>query len=92
MGYCVYKLIAIGVTISSIQPHFFMKLKTFIVSLFIFTQAPLVAAQTNGGLIFECGAEKLVQLKSQLKTYQQELGVDPSFYEVHESGAHLRLS
>ena len=69
-----------------------MKLKTFIVSLFIFTQAPLVAAQTNGGLIFECGAEKLVQLKSQLKTYQQELGVDPSVYEVHESAARLRLS
>ena len=69
-----------------------MKLKTFIVSLFVFTQAPLVAAQTNGGLIFECGIEKLTQLKSQLNTYQQELGVDPSFYEVHESGAHLRLS
>ncbi len=69
-----------------------MKLKTFIVSLFVCTQASLVAAQTNGGLVFECGAEKLAQLKSQLNTYQQELGVDPSFYEVHESGAHLRLS
>lgn len=69
-----------------------MKLKTFIVSLFVFTQAPLVAAQANGGLIFECGADKLTQLKSQLHTYQQELGVDPSVYEVHESGARLRLS
>ena len=69
-----------------------MKLKTFIVSLFVFTQAPLVAAQANGGLIFECGADKFTQLKSQLHTYQQELGVDPSVYEVHESGARLRLS
>ncbi|QWD89361.1 hypothetical protein GQ367_02510 [Polynucleobacter sp. MWH-CaK5] len=69
-----------------------MKLKIFIVSLFVLTQAPLVAAQANGGLIFECGAERLTQLKSQLKTYQQELGVDPSVYEVHESGARLRLS
>jgi hypothetical protein len=69
-----------------------MKLKTFIVSLFVFTQAPLVAAQANGGLIFECGADKFTQLKSQLHTYQEELGVDPSVYEVHESGARLRLS
>uniref|UniRef100_UPI0040475A36 hypothetical protein n=1 Tax=Polynucleobacter sp. TaxID=2029855 RepID=UPI0040475A36 len=69
-----------------------MKLKKFIVSLFVFTQAPLVATQANGGLIFECGAEKLTQLKSQLHTYQQELGVDPSVYEVHESGARLRLN
>ena len=69
-----------------------MKLKAFIVSLFVFTQAPLVAAQANGGLIFECGADKFTQLKSQLHTYQQELGVDPSVYEVHESGARLRLS
>jgi len=85
-------LIAIGVTISPIQSHLFMKLKIFIASLFVLIQAPLVVAQTNGGLIFECGADKRNQLKSELNAYQQELGVDASVYEVHESGARLRLS
>ncbi len=69
-----------------------MKLKIFIASLFVLIQAPLVVAQTNGGLIFECGADKRNQLKSELNAYQQELGVDASVYEVHESGARLRLS
>lgn len=69
-----------------------MKLKTFITSLFVLIQAPLVVAQTNGGLIFECGADKLTQIKSQLNTYQQELGVDASVYELHENGTRLRLS
>jgi hypothetical protein len=69
-----------------------MKLKTFITSLFVLIQAPLVVAQTNGGLIFDCGADKLTQIKSQLNTYQQELGVDASVYDLHESGARLRLS
>ena len=69
-----------------------MKLKTFITSLFVLIQAPLVVAQTNGGLIFDCGADKLTQIKSQLNTYQQELGVDASVYQLHESGARLRLS
>lgn len=69
-----------------------MKLKIFIASLFLLMQAPLVAAQTNGGLIFECGADKRNQLKSQLNAYQQELGVDTSVYELHESGTRLRLS
>jgi hypothetical protein len=69
-----------------------MKLKTFIASLFVLIQAPLVVAQTNGGLIFDCGADKLTQIKSQLNTYQQELGVDASVYDLHESGARLRLS
>jgi hypothetical protein len=85
-------LIAIGVTISPIQSHLFMKLKIFIASLFVLIQAPLVVAQTNGGLIFECGADKRNQLKSELNAYQQELGVDASVYEVHESGTRLRLS
>ena len=69
-----------------------MKLKIFIASLFVLIQAPLVVAQTNGGLIFECGADKRNQLKSELNAYQQELGVDASVYEVHESGTRLRLS
>lgn len=69
-----------------------MKLKTFITSLFVLIQSPLVVAQTNGGLIFDCGADKLTHIKSQLNTYQQELGVDASVYELHESGARLRLS
>jgi hypothetical protein len=69
-----------------------MKLKIFIASLFVLIQAPLVVAQTNGGLIFECGADKRNQLKSKLNAYQQELGVDASVYEVYESGARLRLS
>ncbi len=69
-----------------------MKLKIFIASLFLLIQAPLVVAQTNGGLIFECGADKRNQLKSELNAYQQELGVDASVYEVHESGTRLRLS
>jgi hypothetical protein len=69
-----------------------MKLKIFIASLFVLIQAPLVVAQTNGGLIFECGADKRNQLKSELNAYQQELGVDASVYEVHESGTRLRLN
>jgi hypothetical protein len=69
-----------------------MKLNTFIASLFVLIQAPLVVAQTNGGLIFECGADKRNQLKSELNAYQQELGVDASVYEVHESGTRLRLN
>lgn len=69
-----------------------MKLKIFIASLFVLIQAPLVVAQTNGGLIFECRADKRNQLKSELNAYQQELGVDASVYEVHESGTRLRLS
>ncbi len=69
-----------------------MKLKIFIASLFVLIQAPLVVAQTNGGLIFECGADKRNQLKSELNAYQQELGIDASVYEVHESDARLRLS
>lgn len=91
-GYCVFILIAIGVTIGPIQSHLFMKLKIFIASLFVLIQAPMVVAQTNGGLIFECGADKRNQLKSELNAYQQELGVDASIYEVHESGTRLRLS
>jgi hypothetical protein len=69
-----------------------MKLKTFITSLFVLIQAPLVVAQTNGGLIFECGADKRNQLKSELNAYQQELGVNASVYELHESGTRLRVS
>jgi hypothetical protein len=69
-----------------------MKLKIFIASLFVLIQAPLVVAQTNGGLIFECGADKRNQLKSELNAYQQELGVNASVYELHESGTRLRVS
>lgn len=69
-----------------------MKLKIFIASLFVLIQAPLVVAQTNGGLIFECGADKRNQLKNELNAYQQELGIDASVYDLHESGTRLRLS
>jgi hypothetical protein len=88
----IFNLATINVTINSIQPHLFMKLKTFIFSLFVLIQAPSLAAQANGGLFFECGVGKLAQLKSEINTYQQELGVDATVYEVHENGTRLRLS
>ena len=69
-----------------------MNLRSFIFSLSILIPAPWLAAQTHGGLIFECRSGKLAQLKSQLNTYQQELGIDTSVYAIHESGTHLRLS
>jgi hypothetical protein len=69
-----------------------MNLRPFILSLFILTQAPSLAAQTNGGLVFECGSDKLTQLNGQLGTYQKELGIDASVYKVDEVDGRLRLS
>ena len=69
-----------------------MKLKVFIVSLFVLIQAPWLAAQTNGGLIFDCDSGNLNQLISQLSTYKKDLGIDASVYELQEHGARLRLS
>ena len=54
--------------------------------------APWLAAQTHGGLVFECGSGKLTQLKSELKTYQQALGIDTSVYKVDEREGRLRLN
>jgi hypothetical protein len=69
-----------------------MNLRSFILSLLILTQAPYLAAQTSGGLIFECGSDKLTQLNSQLINYQQELGIDASVYQVQEGEGRLRVS
>lgn len=69
-----------------------MKLKILIFSFFLLTQAHLLAAKTNGGLIFECSVDKLIQLKSELNTYKKELGIDATMYQVQERGAQLRLS
>ncbi len=69
-----------------------MKLKIFIFSLFISSQSSLLAAQGNGGLIFECASDKLVQLKTDLKIYEQELSIDASVYEIDQGAGRLRLS
>jgi hypothetical protein len=68
-----------------------MYLRPFILSLFILTQAPSLAAQTNGGLVFKCGPDKLTQLNGQLVAYSKELGIDVSVYKVDEGGGRLRL-
>ena len=69
-----------------------MNLRPFILSLFILTQAPSLAAQTNGGLVFECRPDKLTQLNGQLINYQKELGIDASIYKVQEGDGRLRVS
>ena len=69
-----------------------MNLRSLIFSLFILTQATSLAAQTNGGVIFECGSDKLNQLKDQLNAYQQDLGIDGSVYKVHQGEGRLRES
>lgn len=69
-----------------------MNLRSFIFTLFVLTQAPSLAAQANGGVIFECGSDKLTKLSSQLRSYQQELGIDASVYQVQEGGGRLRVS
>ncbi len=69
-----------------------MKLKIFIFSLLISSQSSLLASQGNGGLIFECPSDKLVQLKNDLKIYEQELSIDASVYEVDQGSGRLRLS
>ena len=69
-----------------------MNLRSFILSLSILIPAPWLAAQTHGGLVFECGSSELTQLKSELKTYQQALGIDTSVYKVDEREGRLRLS
>jgi hypothetical protein len=69
-----------------------MNLRSFIFTLFVLTQTPSLASQANGGLIFECGSDKLNQLNSQLINYQQELGIDASVYKVDEVDGRLRLS
>ena len=69
-----------------------MNLRSLIFSLFILTQATSLAAQTNGGVIFECGSDKLNQLKDQLNAYQQDLGIDTSVYKVHQGEGRLRVS
>jgi hypothetical protein len=68
-----------------------MNLRSFIFSLSILIPAPLLAAQTHGGLIFECGSDKLTQLNGQLVAYSKELGIDVSVYKVDEGGGRLRL-
>ncbi|MEN9341218.1 MAG: hypothetical protein RJA32_307 [Pseudomonadota bacterium] len=88
----IFILTAFDVTIKRTKHHLVMKLKVFIFSLFISSQSPLLAAQGNGGLIFECTSDKLTQLKSELKTYQQELGIDVSVYQLSESEGRLGLS
>jgi hypothetical protein len=70
----------------------FMNLRPFILSLFILTQGPSLAAQTNGGLVFECRPDKLTQLNGQLINYQKELGIDASIYKVQEGDGRLRVS
>lgn len=69
-----------------------MKLNTLTVFLFLMIQTSLVAAQTKGGLIFQCGVEKLTQVKNELNAYQQNLGIDASVYQIHEDGAQIRFS
>ncbi len=69
-----------------------MNLRSFIFSLFILTQAHSLAAEANGGVIFECGPDKLTHLNGQLNTYQQELGIDASVYKVYQSESRLRVS
>jgi hypothetical protein len=69
-----------------------MNLRSFIFTVFVLTQAPSLAAESNGGLIFECGSDKLTQLSSQLRSYQQELGIDTSVYQVQEGEGRLRVS
>lgn len=69
-----------------------MKLQLLIFTLFMMGQAPLLSAQILGGLVFECDADQLIQLKTALKTYQHELDIDSSGYEIHESGTRLRMS
>lgn len=69
-----------------------MNLRSFIFSLFILTQAHSLAAEANGGVIFECGPDKLTQLNGQLNTYQQELGIDASVYKVYQGESRLRVS
>ncbi len=69
-----------------------MNLRSLIFSLFVLTQASSLAAQVNGGLIFECGSDKLTQLSSQLRSYQQELGIDISVYQVQEGEGRLRVT
>ena len=69
-----------------------MNLRSFIFSLFILTQAYSLAAEANGGVIFECGPGKLAQLNGQLNAYQQELGIDASVYKVHQGESRLQVS
>ena len=69
-----------------------MNLRSFIFSLSMLIPAPWLAAQTHGGLVFECGSSELTQLKSELKTYQQALGIDTSVYKVDERDGRLHLS
>ncbi|MEN9931127.1 MAG: hypothetical protein RL604_1374, partial [Pseudomonadota bacterium] len=69
-----------------------MNLRSFILSLFLLTQAPFSVAQVNGGVIFECESDKLTQLTAQLSAYHQELGIHSSLYEVDQGEGRLRVS
>jgi hypothetical protein len=69
-----------------------MILKIFCILIVAISQTTWVIAKESSGLIFECSASKLPNIKLEVKSYIQEIGIPESVYEVEQINHRLRFS